>query len=72
MKWLDRIGKWYLIFWFSQTKIIEIGLGDNDSAETNEIYQVETKRFSFMYLSVAKPTLRYMAKDKEIIESRMV
>lgn len=70
MDWLDRFGKWYIEIWLSETLLIEVGIGMNHSASTNEVYQVTTKKFLFMYITVARPTLKYMIQDAEIIKAR--
>ena len=70
MDWFNRFGKWYFEIWLSEKLLIEIGFGGNDSSTTNEVYQVNTKRLWFMYITIAKPTLKYLIQDEKIIKNQ--
>jgi len=58
-----RWGKWYLQLIFSEEKIVEIGIGENIDDGDWGPFQSQTKYFLCFYLTVTKPTLRYLKKS---------
>jgi len=58
------IGRWWLVLYSSKNKLIEIGIGENPSS-TNSVYQVKEKRFLCFYLSIVKPTLKYLKEESD-------
>jgi len=58
-----KIGKWYLTITLFKKHILEVGIGEN-YCTTNTIYFTKEFRLLCFYLSITKPTLKYLNEIK--------
>ena len=59
----DRFGKWWVIIWKEKNKMVEIGLGARyQDGSFDDIYQMKSYRFLFFFLTVSRPTMKYLQK----------
>lgn len=64
MKWNERFGRWYLIIWESESKLIEVGFGENTTEGNYGAFQSKTWNFMGTYITITRPTLSYVTRNK--------